>query len=446
MTGGDHHHSNDWAARAYPMHPLPALFVSLFLPWRAAERAWRETSAIKSLLIHLAGAALFLVGLVILDSALWYGDILDELQYLRAEDVPLVFLVIGLWIIGIELLYLLAAMGTSAWGASIEPWRKSVGRSLSRWYQLTPFHALWTLALIVAVDIIEDTMWSSNYNHGTLAYEMRELLFGTMYLACFLIYCGVGGWFTLRALAIHRSASAALPKCRWPALCETCGYPVLGLGLEQACPECGRVVASSLDSPRNQNQPTTLQKMRAAILNPDRLGDTLQTRSRNPDTPRALAITALSLLLSGPVGVVYISLVVYLFTDNLGIDSAIELIQTFLLVGLGVGIGVAVGGISVVLLGGSIVGLIERAFGKRNSLTAACQAACFAGGYVVLIALLLYGLVGVFVVIIDRFVDPMNFGFFAVIPFTIIGTALLLTIPYLILVLRITRRARFANT
>lgn len=429
-----------------PMHPAAGFFVSLVMPWRAAGPAWRETGFVGSLLIHAIGVSLFLIGLIVLNAALWGGNLFSELGSVRMDELLLLMLFFSLWAVGVELGFALLAIGTSAWGASSEPLGQSLTRSLCRWYQLTPFIAAWTLGLIVAMETIDELRWDDfGGAYGSPSYALQQLIFGVLILASFSLYCGVGGWFVLRTLAIHSRPDAALPKCRWPPVCETCGYPILGLTLEQTCPECGRCVGSSLNSPRTTEQTTTFQKMRIALINPKRLGDLLQIQSRTPGAAHAMTITALGLLFTGPIGVAYVSLLIQLLTDESAFYGFYETLQSLLVGGFGAGLGIMVAGVMLMLGVGSIVGLIERFFGKRNSLPAACQAACYAGGYVVLMAILMFGLIGTLAVLINLFSDQMNFGLLAFVPLGVLVTMLLLAIPYLLLVLQITRRARFAN-
>lgn len=425
------------------MHPIQALVFSLIMPWQACRQAWRGTRALPSLLYHIVGLVIFFVGLVIVDAVMWYGDIVRDFDYMGPGAF---FLFAVVWAIMIELGYFFTAWWTSCWGAGVEPLRASFGRSLSRWYQLTPFHAVWTLGLLIAVGVLEEAQWHSySGDYGSLDYQLREMLFALSFLAVFLVYCGVGGWFTLRALAVSRSSSLDAPKCRWPAVCESCGYAIVGLGYDQSCPECGRPVQASFYTPRGTPERNTLAKMRMALFNPGALGQILLSRTRTKAPAKALAITAISLLCTGPIGVTYIFVLTQISFDDIWMDDFFEFFRLFIVGGLATGLSAMVGGVSIVLGIGSLIGLTERVFGKRNNLPAACHAACYASGYVIFMALLMYGFTGALILFADRYLSHLGFGLIAVIPLTWLIVCLALTLPYCFIVGRIVRSTKYAN-
>lgn len=428
------------------MHPLVGLLVSLVMPWRACRQAWAKAGVYHSLLYHFAGLLIFFIGLIIVDTLFWSGDIVGSLDSIGPGELPLVVLVFLIWLFMIELGYMVTALWTSSWGAGPGRFSHGVGQSLSRWYQLTPFHAVWTLAFIVAIEIIDRTQWNHSYDYGTLSYQLRELFYGGMIIFVFLLYCGVGGWFTLRALAVPRSSAVYRLKSRWPALCETCGYAIVGLTGEQTCPECGRPAETSLNTPRGTQQHTTIAMMRMALFNPARLGDILRLHTRTTGYAKALAITALALLLTGPIGVGYVFVTSQVIFNDYWLDGVFELLQVLLIGGLGAGLGAAVVGVTLALGVGSTVALVDRMFGKRNLLPAACQAACYASGYLVFLAMLMYGFTAVIALLIERYFDQMGYYWiFELIPLFFMLICLLLTLPYLVIVGRIVRNMRYAN-
>ena len=422
--------------------------LSLVMPWRACEQAWQASGLWHALLYHIIGLFLFLVGLVIIDTALWYGNLVDDLVYLSPGELPIILLFAAFWFLGIQLGYFFAAFWTSCWGAGTERYRESFSRSLGRWYQLTPFHALWTLALFVAIDVISELQWNhwDNYNYGTWQYEFWEFIYSLLFLLPFLLYVGGVGWFTLWALSIPKNNAILMPKCRWPALCESCGYALVGLQRDQTCPECGRAVESSLQTPRGNVPLSTFTKMRMALFNPTALGGILLGQTRTATPAKALATTALLLLLSGPLGVLYILIVGQIAAQERWLDDLSDFIQAFVIGGLGVGISVMAGGVMLVLGAGSVVSLIDRLFGKRNNLPAASKAACYASGYVLFTAVLMYGFVGLLVVIVNYYEHLIGFYLIELIPLCLFVLCLALQLPYLLLIGRIVKAARFANT
>lgn len=429
------------------LFPIQALTLSLVAPWSAIRKAWAEKTALQSLVYHGIGLFAFFFILTVIDSGLWDGDILDGFTDLGPGELPIALLGFAVWLIVIQLCYFFAALLTCCWGAGHEPFRENFGRSLSRWYQLTPFHAAWTLGLIVAIEFI-DNLHGNYWGYNTYS-EARHFFYGCLYLLSFMVYGGIGGWYTLRALAVPRSNSAYAPKCRWPAQCETCGYALVGMTREQTCPECGRSVETSFNTPRGNTPHTTLAKMKLALLNPAALGEILQTRTHQSEPAKALALAALALLVTGPIGVFYIYMLPQFvkgdFAFDNGFDSGFDILNRFVVAGLGTGLSAMIIGVTIALGTGSLIGILERLLGKRNSRSAACQAACYASGYAVFLALLMYGFSGVMIVIIEKYFSHLGFGLLAIIPLTLLTVCLLLTLPYCVIVGRIVRAARYAN-
>lgn len=437
MTGGPRPQE-----QTEPIDHITAFGLSLVMPWVAFRRTWQTLNVRQSLLIHFLGILLFFFGMIILDAVLWYGDITDGLSYIDA----IVMLFILVWFLLIQLCYMFTALLTSCWGSNIEPFRASFRRSLARWYQLTPFHSAWTLAFILGINVVNEMRWDYwDYDYGSMSYAFWDFLFSAMILSVFFFYSGIGGWFTLRALAVPGSNAVFHPKSRWPALCETCGYALVGLSQEQTCPECGRSVHSSLNTPRGNTKHTTLAMMRMALLNPKALGEILVTRTRTGSPAKALIITALSLLALGPLGVMYMASIGMITEGQMFLSNIFEFLQLFLVGGLGAGLGSMVIGITIVLAVGSTIGLIDRIFAKRNTLPTACYAACYASGYVLFISLLMYGFTGVIVFFAERIADQMGYYMLEFIPLVWIALVLILTLPYFVIVGRILRGARYAN-
>ena len=438
----------DWAMRPWPTHPVPALAVSLVLPWLACKGAWQKIGVWHSLAYHALGVFGFFVGLFVIDIVLWNSDIYFEFSSPGPEGIAVFLLMAAIWLIVIELSFMLIALLTCCWGAGFEPFRSSFSRSLSRWYQLTPFVALWTLAFFVAMSVIEELQWSPVFDIylDHLSYSLRSLLFSTFRTLAFFTYFGVGGFFVLLALAVPRSNDVYCPQSRWPALCETCGYAIVGLSRDHTCPECGRSIESSLTTVRGQSNHNTQKLMSMAILSPKALGEIVPCRTRQSGHIKPLLITALGLIATGPIGVTFIFLLATIVHGEGGANSFIEFIEIFVIIGLGVGLAAMVIGIFLVLMSGSIIGLIERIFGKRNNLPAARQAACYASGYTLFHALGMYVLFGTFVVGAEYLFNVLGYAVLAVLPLTLLTAVLLLTVPYCVIVGFIVRGMRFANT
>lgn len=182
-----------------------------------------------------------------------------------------------------------------------------------------------------------------------------------------------------------------------------------------------------------------------AVFQPSTLGELVSTRTRGPGPAKALALSALLLLASGPIGVGLIVLITQVLFGEFYVNSLNEAIRSFLIRGLGTGLGAVVVGVSIVLTVGSLIGLIERVFGKRSNLPAACHAACYASGYVVLLALTMYLFTALLAVASERFLSHLGYGVIPVIMLTLIGFCLLLCLPYCVIVGRAVRAMRYAN-
>ena len=143
----------------------------------------------------------------------------------------------------------------------------------------------------------------------------------------------------------------------------------------------------------------------------------------------------------------YVFVVTQVIIDEYWMSGFYEFVQVFIIGGLGAGLAAMVVGVTIALSVGSVVSTIDRVFGKRNLLPAACQAACYASGYVVFLSLLMFGFTGVMVLVAERYFDRMGvYWIFEILPVIWIGVCLLLTLPYCVIVGRIVRYTRYANT
>ncbi|MEM7683135.1 MAG: zinc ribbon domain-containing protein [Planctomycetota bacterium] len=144
----------------------------------------------------------------------------------------------------------------AAWGGGRERWSRTLLRSIRRawvlWFALTIYL---TIAILAAHAVRQAGQWLgtqsalylSSTSYGALRYgvvrgldpDNLALLTAVGALLLMLI-----GW--MRAM---RPPAMGL-SCRWPAVCNRCGYAVTALSPEADCPECGRAVAKSL-SPRS---------------------------------------------------------------------------------------------------------------------------------------------------------------------------------------------------
>lgn len=131
-----------------------------------------------------------------------------------------------------EAAMVVAAAWCAAWGAGDESASASVSAALKRMFALTPHAAAVWVAGLTAYAVLDGRAWFRPDIEGAL--DAAAWLSVAMYLV----------WTTLIVLGAGRSA----PRCAWPPRCEACGYTLIGLARDAACPECGESAARSLDA------------------------------------------------------------------------------------------------------------------------------------------------------------------------------------------------------
>lgn len=168
---------------------------------------------------------------------------------------------VGTWIgmlLGTELICLLVglllALLFCPWAAVDEPVHRSIGRTLRRLSLLSGHF----LALIIAAAIAA-LLWNQAlrplllvlfhqpYAITLLPYRRFTTLQLILQRPPALAFAAVVFWLIyllFAAVMPHRRTA----RCRWPALCEGCGYALLGLGDDSDhCPECGKLACQSTD-------------------------------------------------------------------------------------------------------------------------------------------------------------------------------------------------------
>lgn len=436
----------------YPASPMPKasaeprLFTAFLTPGRAARGPWRALGLGVSFMVHLLGFAVLLVGLAALDKL--DNDIIDLLQPSSLEDL----LELILFVVIVESLFLLTALLTTCWGAGPEPWGDGYQRTLCRWYQLAPWHALLIVGWVGGfelIDFMEDAYYDNFIDYGSydyLEYEFARFLIEACRVAL-SIFCMITLlWMTLATLAVHRDRPTWRASCRWPAVCETCGYSLLGMRDEQACPECGRAVAESRHAPRGPLKGGFWALTAATLAGPSAMGGRLLTRRPTHGHLRVFVTALLLTVLVGPISIALMHVAQWMEGySTYGWVSTLEWIERLVLIGLAIGCGYALIGAMVCLSAGSIHALIERLFARRNVLPASCQACCLTAGVIPLLALFNAAMVVGLELMMRRLNQAGLYAFADLLPMILLLIDAGLFALYVMLVARVARAARYAN-
>lgn len=337
------------------------LILSIFIPVAVIRGPLRRMLLGHAYLMHLYGVALGCLGLVIGDMTFQYSVVLDALEGDHNSQAMLIANGIFFLIIT-ELFYPFAAFATMCWGAAPEPWSTSYTRSLTRWYQLTPFHAGVSLVLVAIASIIPD----SGPELGGI------LLFAVISVSGSFILM----WTTLRGLAVHHHPAGWPASCRWPIDCDACGYPLVTQTFGQDCPECGQSFEASTQRAGLSWMPLPTL-MFYGLFRPRRLGKLLITRSPNTEHHRAM-LSGMAVLYATPI---VATLIFIIIMSVLNFDAMTWISIEELLIGLFIAAifsafattWCVAGG----LLAGSLLGTFYRLVFKRNILHLAGQAVGF---------------------------------------------------------------------
>lgn len=432
-------------------------------PMRAARGPLRNLGVLGSYLVHLAGVVFFLLSLFLIDHLFWAGDLLWEIRYEVEREPASALLVIGIWVVLFKLAFPIFAYLTTCWGAGVEPFRQSFGRSLSRWYQLTPWLALLGLGLIFAMIGIEkiddwywdrytDARWGDYYEEygydqpmQLLTRDRFELLMMIGRLSSLGIFNLIALWWILGTVAVHRIKPSWPATCRWPAVCEGCGYALAGMTDEQGCPECGKNIGSSKHAYRGTRDITSLRMLMHGLFQPRTVGAAMLTRRPTKMPLRVLLWGLFFAVLSGPALMVMGDTTARLTYGYSEVRDFGDAIEHYIAVGLTVGSCVALCGGLLLLGTGTLVGTIVRIMGKRNIMPAACNAACYSAALLPLWVLAQGAQLIVLIPLINYLRDQGHYGIARLLPLTILFMHAFILFYIILHIARITKAARHAN-
>jgi len=427
---------------------------------RLARGPLRGAGVRLSLVVHVLGWALLLIGVWLIDMSLLDYEIVDDLAWEFDHDARNASLLFGIWFVIIEAGFVLFAWMTACWGAGVEPFKASMERSLSRWYQLTPWLALIVLGVMMSLIYIEKVeMWYyDNYHWGRYGdyYDdhnepmwllqgdrLRTLImigrFSTLGIANL-----IGLWWILATVFVHRNNPTWFASCRWPAVCEGCGYALAGLTDEQGCPECGKKVGDSKPGPRWHERQRSLRLLIRGLFRPSTVGTAMPTRRPRKEPARVLVWGLLFTVLAGPIMMLLIDLGQridgYAEVDDFG-----EALEFYFAGGFMAGTYAALLGGLLLLGAGSLVGTIIRLFGKRNIMPGAMSAACYSAGLLPLWVLATGVQMLILIPLAEYLYDTNRSSLVDFFPFLIFAMHGLILIYVVLHVARISKASRYAN-
>jgi hypothetical protein len=454
--------------------PGPNLNDGVLTPWlnpmRAASEPMRRFSVRQSFLVHLLGLLLFIFGLGLFDQVFSEGDLRQDIVNSVLIDFVMALVYLVLFFVPIQLTFLVFAWLTTCWGAGVEPYGQSFKRSLSRWYQVTPWLAMIFLGLLLAHTAVEATRdwYRDTYDYARFGdyYEkntqpMQLISPDRFYLLVDMgWYTAVGIanllalWWVLGTVMVHRCKPAWPASCRWPAVCEGCGYALAGMTTEQTCPECGKKVSESTHADRDTRDTPSQRLLWRGLFRPSAIGASMATRRPTKMPLRVLLWGLLFTVLAGPVMNV-MEFIGKWIREHIHADYSYglfdeyadfgDILEKILIHGLTFGIFAAFMGSLLLLGAGTLVGTIVRVMGKRNIMPAACSAACYSAALLPA-WVLTHGVQGIIIIPLAQHLrDIGRYDLIDLLPllYLLIQGVFLL---YMILhIARITKAARYAN-
>lgn len=408
-------------------------------------------------LVHLLGLLVFVTFslIVALLNPLWLsytdGQYVGTWQFsnpligvsLTAAD--LVGLFFGF--VFLEIGWVICAAVSMAWGARDESIRESFVRALHHLWLLTPCLAMILVAIQLASDALMSLrllgwdLWGGSYS--LTGYQLWVII------EVMVVYGGAV-WaigLVLRALDVGRPG----PACRWPPMCEGCGYNLMGTDRAGGCPECGTAVADSIDPDARRGVGPGFSFR--GILKPSAIGKQTPLLTRPPGLGWLLTQYMLTVLLLAILFVVIVVLFVLLVVEGNPIDL-IHHLPSLLSAGLLIGGWVTGCSLVLTLLGASCIGAIQSVHNKRNLMPVAMVAAVHLGGWWVI------GETGLWLIAIALTLIAYTFSssipgtgggmgpiiFFAMVAGLVcLGFICLIVLCYLAQLWRCVRFARYAN-
>ncbi|MEM9251531.1 MAG: hypothetical protein AAGB29_04195 [Planctomycetota bacterium] len=206
------------------------------------------------------------------------------------------------------------------------------------------------------------------------------------------------GWAVPASIALAGRGARAV--CRWPPRCESCGYSLMAMSGDQACPECGR---SRLESVGEDVRPgvranglgSAIVSILVAIGLPWRFGRELRVSGGGGGGMWwGLGASVLLCVVLTPVCALISIGVFFLAVPGMGTGSTFwpdaRDAAWFAMACSIAAAGLVSTIVSFSLVGSAVVGTCVSWASGRNLLSAAAQAACFASPVLILAPLLMW--------------------------------------------------------
>ncbi len=388
----------------HPAQPLIDLALSMVVPLWVIKRGWRTMGVGMAYLVHLFGLVVAFVGLSIVDAVFsgypFIQDMFEELGRMEPDEALIVFASLFVTALTFESGMIVLAWLLMPWGASHEPWRRSMNRGLVRLLQLTPFFAASLIVLVLAIHLIDEagggyySYRSGSYGSAGISYEMEQALMAL----CWFIYIPSQLIVMVCGASVHHDAPHWAASSPWPAQCEGCGYPLVMLQRGGSCPECGLAVEDSFDTSRNQpDRRGVLARMFFASFRPYTFGKSIPIHRYDPGYRKAAWVGLGLLAATVPVGILFLVTVGYLFMPDFSFDwedlahDYDEIVMMFTAV-MGITL---VSGLLLGFFSTTFLGSFTRLALRRYALYPAAQALGYQSGFLAFWALGTYPLLAV---------------------------------------------------
>lgn len=362
----------------------------------------------------------------------------------------------------LEVCYIGLAWLLTPWAARPERRRQTFRRTLKRMWLVTPWAG--TVLLVTMTGIMRYDAARRHY-FASLAdaqyqvtapiyYRLEEIVYTTTSLLC-------GLWVLWVLLCVARDGVWGV-RCRWPAVCEGCGYTLHGYGRGDSCPECGQsVAASTCDTVRCGSvwdRRREVGRVRAwwrsgwePMLRPRQFGRTLRVYTPAGGCGRLWVVnTCIITLVAAVLIPASFAAWSWMFEE---MDDFVRFVRRgeFLMVFAAfTAIIVSVCALWP-LLSAALIGWVRRGGDGPSPLAAAMQAACHLHGYILTLGLVFWAaFFGICIYVGAADINPGNrvMGIEVGVLFgcVLIGILAVGAIVYLSLLHLITRATRFANT
>lgn len=338
-----------------------------------------------------------------------------------------------------------------------EPWFESYKRTLKRIWLLTPL----MLGPMLAFGFIVTAFGLWREIESGTGYVWRDILesFQAALLSMLVWWLMLWG---IRSLAASHGRSVS----RWPAVCCECGYRLVGLRADQACPECGTEVKRSVPGQtrvgtdwQNMSQVRGFRWVKGLVklwvtnwLCPGDVGRSMLIYDHRDDHSRLLLWSLVGLGLLGVIGLMF-SFLVGMLASGEGWADEIEVLIYMLLIGSWLGLWAAGITFAMLVVVSFLLGLFVRDPDGRPLFAVTYRAACEMLGLPICVWAVLWWGIATFVVlvvlgVIEAVLDFLQIDeryFFVFLLVGLLAMAGATAICYLVLVWRTATTAKRSN-